>query len=80
MNNICNACGKTTLVPISCGKDPIKNDISATLYMEWCYGSDKDGTSEKAQICGPCFEQITIKFKIPTSKKNYFTGEIIYND
>lgn len=48
----CNCCGKT--ISESCGAD---REEFFHFEKTWGYFSEKDGTSQTADICESCFEQ-----------------------
>ena len=57
---ICNGCGKKLVV-----ERGILREGGFAVNYPWDYFSEKDGTSQTADICESCFEQWMSQFRIP---------------
>ena len=57
---VCNCCGKELIV-----KGGIVREGVFSAECSWGYFSEKDGTSQTADICESCFEQWMSQFRIP---------------
>ena len=57
---ICNGCGKKLVV-----ERGILREGGFSVNYPWDYFSEKDGTSQTADICESCFEQWMSQFRIP---------------
>ncbi|MDE6606424.1 MAG: hypothetical protein K2K54_01515 [Lachnospiraceae bacterium] len=59
---ICNCCGKKLLV-----ENGILKEESIEIRHTFGYFSEKDGQTEKFDLCEECYQKITGRFRIPVS-------------
>lgn len=56
---ICNACGKKLVV-----KNGIVREGVIRIDHTWDYFSEKDGQTDRFDLCEECYDQLTATFKI----------------
>ncbi len=60
---ICNGCGK--IIAVKRGI-PMEGVFSACQV--WEYMSDKDGETDRFDLCEECYDKITEQFRIPVAR------------
>lgn len=61
---ICNCCGRELLV-----ENGILKEESIEIRHTFGYFSEKDGQTERFDLCEECYQKITGKFRIPVSER-----------